>query len=361
MTKLILPLALMALFVLGGLGYVSNYILIAGIFLPFVFHFLFNPKKKILLPPNFLIYVLFLGISLLGLAWSQDIKSSVYFILLFLSGASFWIYAYNDQEMLLPYLKKIIVILGLTFGILFLYYSLTGLWPPGWGVFSFTSQYRNHNHIGDFWSIVMLIPIFAILTGSRKLIDFGLLAVGIFLVSASLSRSAYLSLFFGSAFIFWKLNLFERYRNIFLVSVLTLITIFLITSFFKPTFETRIYFIQSILGLKMFPLGVGLGNFSFVSSSLGLPLWALSSYSAYVHNIALEMMAGLGILGLVFIYWLIRVTKIVLGSSKYDILYGAIFICLLVNFLFDRTYLTPTMIWLWFMSLGLVQSKRVHK
>ena len=354
-SNLILLIVLTTFLFIGGLGFTSNYLLIAGILLPFVFHFILSPNKKIVLPKNFFLYVATLVISSLGLLWSRDVSSSVSFILLLISGASFWIFAYNNKEKLTPYLERIIIILGLIFGILFLYYSFTGLWPPAWGVFSFTSQYRNHNHIGDFWSMALLIPVFALIKGKRRFFDFFLMAVGLFFLAASLSRSAYLSFFAGLIFLFWKSGNMGRYKKLFLASVLVLITLFIFTSLFKPTFETRIYFIQSIMGLGRFPFGVGLGNFSVVSGLLQRPIFGLVSYSAYVHNIALEMVSGLGILGIIFIYWLIRISKEVLACPKQNLLYGAIFVCFLVNFLFDRTYLTPTLIWIWFMSLGLSQ------
>lgn len=355
MSKLVFPVLLTILLFVGGLGFTSNYLLIAGIILPFVFHFTLSPKMKIVLPKNFFLYLATIAISILGLLWSQDLASSLSFVLLLISGASFWIFAFNNKEKLTPYLEGIIIFLGIIFAVLFLYYAFTGLWPPAWGVFSFTSQYRNHNHIGDFWSMLMLIPVYALIRGKRRFFDFFLLAAGFFFMAASLSRSAYLSFFAGAVFLFLKSGVLDRYKKVFLALVLTLITLFIFTSFFKPTFETRIYFIQSIMGLGRFPFGVGLGNFSVVSGLLQQPIFGLVSYSAYVHNIALEMLSGVGILGFVFIYWLIRVSKQVLASSKQNILYAAIFICLLVNFLFDRTYLTPSLIWIWFISLGLIQ------
>ena len=45
-------------------------------------------------------------------------------------------------------------------------------------------------------------------------------------------------------------------------------------------------------------------------------------------------------------------------TDKEGLIFRAIFLGLTVNFFFDSTYKIPTMIWIWFLSLGLARGKR---
>ncbi len=59
-----------------------------------------------------------------------------------------------------------------------------------------------------------------------------------------------------------------------------------------------------------------------------------------------------------FIVWLCNVSwKLIKKINDKSILPTAIFFTLLVNFLFDFTYFDPTMLWLWFIALGLAQNE----
>jgi uncharacterized membrane protein AbrB (regulator of aidB expression) len=71
------------------------------------------------------------------------------------------------------------------------------------------------------------------------------------------------------------------------------------------------------------------------------------------------MISGMGILGLIFAAWLVYVTWDIIKSPK-NFLYGAIFLVIAVNFMFDTTYYIPTMLWLWFASLGVAQTESTH-
>ncbi|OGM59246.1 hypothetical protein A3A75_03925 [Candidatus Woesebacteria bacterium RIFCSPLOWO2_01_FULL_39_10] len=111
------------------------------------------------------------------------------------------------------------------------------------------------------------------------------------------------------------------------------------------------------MGLIKNPFGIGVGNFVYTSYANKDFISGLNSFSFYAHNIFLEVISGMGILGLSFIFWFIKVFTKVMNSSNSRIIFTAIFLVLTVNFMFDITYFNPTMMWLWFISLGLAQNK----
>ena len=340
----------------GGFG--NWYLVSIGGFLGAVALLLINTRNsKFRLPPKFKLYILFLILFFANLFLSFDKDETLKFLLLFVSGGAFWILAYNLGKKLEGKFEKILIFLGLIFGLFYLIYTLFGLTPPAWGVFSFTSYERTHNHIGDLWALVLLVPIYKFLKGEKnKLINYIVLGLGLTFLAASLSRSAYVSLMVGISFISWKLNVWGKYKKFLLFLLGTLAILFISASLLKPTVGNRIYYLQSILGLYYYPLGVGVGNFSQISSQFSYSLPLLRPFSAYVHNIALEVLSGMGILGLVFIYWLYKVVRDVIFHPS-PLLASAIFLALFANFFFDRTYITPTMLWLWFISLGLAQKR----
>jgi O-antigen ligase len=107
------------------------------------------------------------------------------------------------------------------------------------------------------------------------------------------------------------------------------------------------------------PFGIGVGNFTTISgSSTTNQLLNMRGFSGLTHNIALEFLVGMGVLGLTFVAWLAQVLKSVWKNKEQkNLLFQAIFITLGVNFLFDYTYTIPAMLWLWFMTLGLGQAR----
>ena len=340
----------------GGFG--NWYFITAGGLLGSIALLLINNRKsKIKFPYGFKLYLLFLTLLLTDLIISVDKYESLKFLLLFVSGGGFWVFANNMGRNLDGKFEKILIFLGLVFGVFYLIYALFSLTPPAWGIFSFTSYERTHNHIGDLWVLILLVPIYKFLKGEKKkFTDYILLGFGLTLLAASLSRSAYVSLMVAIIFILWKLNIWEKYKKVLLSFLGVFAILFISASLLKPIVANRIYFLQAVLGLYYYPLGVGVGNFSEVSSIFSNSSALLRPFSAYVHNIVLEVLSGLGILGLVFVYWLYKVIKGVLIHPN-SLLSGAVFLGLFTNFFFDRTYVTPTMLWLWFISLGLAQDR----
>ena len=353
-SKLILPIVLTTLLFVGGLGLALYSLPVIATFLLLILILLFK-RRAIILPRGFYPYLIFLFFSALSLFWSVDKKESLRFLFIFISSGLFWILAFNYKKELYAHFEKLLVFLGLAYGLLFFVLVVTGTPIPGWGIYSFTSHYQNHNHIGDLWGVVLLVPVYNLLRKRKNFPNLLLLGTGLFFLLISLSRSAYLSFAVALTFLLIRLGILPKFRRVFIFAVIISVALFIYASLVKPTFETRIYFIQALLGFRYYPFGVGLGNFSVISKMFEGPIFGLASYSIYVHNIALEAISGLGILGLSFVFWLFSAVEDVFKSSKQNIIFASVFIFLLVNFLFDRTYVVPSMLWLWFMALGLAQ------
>lgn len=352
--KLILPIVLTTLLFVGGLGLAIYSLPVIATFILLILLFSFK-KEGAIFPKGFFLYLIFLFFSAISIFWSVDKKESLRFLFIFISSGLFWIVAFKYKKELYLHFEKLLVFLGLIYGLMFFVLVTTGASIPAWGIYSFTSHYQNHNHIGDLWGAVLLVPVFNLLSKRGNFSNLLLLGTGLFFLLISLSRSAYLSFAVSLTFLFIKLGVLPKLRKVFIFALIISAVLFIYASLVKPTFETRIYFIQALLGFRYYPFGVGLGNFSVISKMFEGPIFGLASYSIYVHNLALEAISGLGILGLSFVFWLFSAVEDIFKSSKQNIIFASVFIFLLVNFLFDRTYVIPSMLWLWFMALGFAQ------
>jgi len=290
---------------------------------------------------------------------SRDATRSFEVFMLFLSGGLFWLAFYNLASEFGPRFDKAIIILGLIFGGMFIAkgtFSQSSLGP--WSLYLPSSLNYNHNHIGDFWAVVLAIKAYHMLKKPRWW-GWVLIGVGFYFLVVSLSRAAYVAFAAGISYLFYKEGWIKRYKNLFLLMVVAFIVLFLSAGFYKTTLFSRPYFLQGILGIIHNPLGVGVGNFGAISAApenqfLGIQ----GGFSSVAHNIVLEVMVGMGIFGIVFIIWL---AKAAWGfweeRSSSTLIYQAVFITLFINFLFDYTYFIPTTLWLWFASLGLAQNR----
>ncbi len=360
--NIILPIFVLVFFglllILGGLGVkveiVSYFGVFAGILLLLL---IFISGKQIKLPPGAILYQVFLIIFLINtFIWSFDTKKSLEVFSLFLAGAMFWIITYNLKDFFRRYFIKLIIVLGLTFGGLFFinqfFGNPTAVAP--WSLYLQYAGYLNHNHIGDLWALVLAIAFYQILR--KRGIYWLLVLPGAYFLLVSLSRSAYLALTVGVLYIFLSDRLKRKNKLIFFVFLILVAIIFIIVGTSKTTLLARPYFIQAVLGLIHNPLGVGMGNFGYISADPENIILGLSHYSSVVHSVVLEVMSGLGVLGLIFVVWLAKT----LYDFWYDVsgenlIFKAIFVVLLANFLFDSTYFVPTMLWLWLASLGLTR------
>lgn len=313
-------------------------------------------QKRIAFPLGFFSYILFLLLFGLSLAWSQDRQVSLNYLALFLSGGLFWLVFYNLQEKIRGKFSFLLITLGIFFGGLYIVFKVLGtsginhlsLYLP-------TSGHFNHNHIGDLWTVVLAVVVFRLLKNKqwRYLM---LTILGIYFLIMSFSRSAYVAFAGGLLYIFWKEGWLKKYKKTFWTLIVLIAALFLLASSQKTLLFSRPYFVQAVAGIIDNPLGIGIGNFGIISRDSAYQFWEISSFSNMTHNIVLEILVGMGVFGLVFVFWLAQVTRDILRNTQIKNFASVlVFIVLGINFLFDYTYFIPTMLWLWFVSLGLSQ------
>jgi hypothetical protein len=339
---------------LGGLGVNVALVQYLGILvgLALLVEF-FVRKRKMRLPDGigfYLIFLLALGASTL---WHQGRQVSLGYLALFVGGGIFWLTFYNFKDKVRERLLWSIIFLGLAFGGL---YAVN--WASGEMVFGYQSlflpntPYLQHNHLGDFWAVVLVVAAYFLLR-YKKWWAWGLIGLGGYFLMVSLSRSAYVALAAGIIYLFRGryLTVNKKFLWFFLCLALTL---FLFAGTYKTLIFSRPYFVQAVLGIIHNPFGVGMGSFYLVSSDPANQRLGMHGLSGFTHNIVLEFMVGMGFLGLIFVAWVAKVTlNLLKDKDPKNLPFQAIFITLGVNFLFDYTYIIPTMAWLWFMALGL--------
>ena len=345
---------------IGGLGHGASYVLaLGGVGSVVLLAFVAYKKTKIIIPKGFLIYGLFIFLFALSLFWSLNWPSSLGHLVLYVSGGVFWVAFFNLKGKSKNAIENIVVILGILFGTFALAYKYLNFAPFGRAPFSLVyPAIANHHHIGDIWAIVTVIVIHKVFV-RKKYLYFLLFIPGVFFLILSLSKSAYLALATGAYFIFYYKGWIQKYNKILAILLFIIVALFLFAGAQKTTLFSRPYFYQALAGLIKHPLGVGYGNFESVSTEcFGCFDDKLLSFSSVTHNIILEVLVGMGILGLSFVYWLYLVSRDLLESLKENNLaVSASFFALLTNFFFDFTYFIPTMLWIFFIFLGLAQEK----
>lgn len=315
-------------------------------------------KGRVKFPKGFLLYILFLLLLGANLIWSKDTKATFEYLVLFTGGGFFWLTFYNLKREFAPYLDKLIVILGVVFAGLFIvnhYFGAQQVRP--WSLYLPYTAYFNHNNIGDFWAVVLTVVGYQIIKHKRRWYWL-LVALGAYLLFMSQSRAAYVALAAGIIYLSKGKGWAAKYKKILALFIFLAAGLFILVGASKLTLLSRPYFVQAIAGFVHNPFGVGVGNFGIISSDPENHIWGLSHFSTIAHNIVLEIISGMGILGIVFVAWLFRIAENLWEEkSPKALVYRAIFFALLTNFLFHSTYFIPAMLWLWFMSLGLSQNR----
>lgn len=350
-----------ALLVLGGLGLETSIVQYVGVVVGILLLVLSIVwRKKIEFPPGSLFYIIFLALMLLSIAWSKDREASLEYLVLFSGGGLFWVSFYNLKKEFKGGFDKLIIILGLIFGMLFIINSLMGANSVnGKSLYLQTSSYKNHNHLGDLWALVLVVVGY-LLIKTRKRMYWPIIPLGIYFLAVSLSRSAYVALAVGLIYLFAKQGWLKRHKKAFKLIALVFVVLFVLAGVQKITLLSRPFFVQGVVGFIRNPLGVGVGNFIIISLDSANHLWGMDTFSSMAHNIILEILTGMGVFGFAFLAWLaIMLKNIWRNNEKKDIIYQALFIALGVNFLFDTTYVISTMLWMWFASLGLSLPRKI--
>lgn len=355
----IISLLIGVILFIGGLGQkVDIAFALGGLVSVILLSFVIYKKGKLRLPKGFLIYNLFLIFFGLSLIWSLDWQKSLGYLVLYVSGGLFWVAFFNLKGESKNFIENIIIILGILFGIFTLGYKYLDFAPFGRTPFSLVyPAIANHHHIGDFWAIATVIVIHKVFVKKKYLYSLLFIPGSAFLV-LSLSKSAYLALAVGAYFIFYYKGWIQNYKKVLVVFILLTTALFLFAGAQKTTLFSRPYFFQAIAGLVNYLFGVGYGNFERISSEcFGCFNDRLMGFSTVTHNLVLEVLAGMGILGLSFVYWLYLVFKDLLEKTEENsLIITASFFTLFTNFFFDYTYFIPTMFWLFFILLGIAQN-----
>ena len=196
-----------ALLILGGLGIETTIIQYVGVLVGILLLILSLVwRKKIEFPPGSLLYVIFLALMLLSIIWSKNRQVSFEYLVLFLSGGLFWVSFYNLKKEFEEEFGKLIIILGLIFGILFIASSLSGADSVnGKSLYLQASAFRNHNHLGDLWAPVLVVVGY-LLIKKQKYLYWLIASVGVYFLAVSLSRAAYVALAVGLLYLFVKQN-----------------------------------------------------------------------------------------------------------------------------------------------------------
>ena len=325
----------------GALGIFRELILYISIInstLAIGFALLLNGEVKF--PKNFIWYVLFLLATSIH---NFVFKGNLFFLMLFVSGGMMWLQIFNYKDIFLEYFSKLLIALGILMAILYVYSSYQSIELPNLvSLFAPATSYIKHSNIGDFWSIIM-VSLFVGYVSKKSIINLPIFIFGLVFVIISLSRDAILTFLTGSYFAYTKLQPNKNLGKIIKFLLIVLGLSFIIVSTQKSVLFSRPYFAQALFGLSKYPLGTGLGNFSKVSNETNL-----------VHNLPLEIVSATGVFSIFFLVWLVKNIKNVLRGKNLNIEYSALFIAILVNFLFNTTYMIPAMFWIWFIALALI-------
>jgi len=350
---------------LGGIANSYIYELTGFISFTILFLIVLNKKQKISFPTGSVIFAFFISFQLISFIWTKNIFNSIEYILLFVSSFFLYLFFYNFKEIKLKSIETLIILLGIVFGMLFIFTQiipipfLIKLLPQTY--YSLYSPYSdNHNLIGDYWSIITIIAIYRFIN-KKSLKNIFLISLSLVFIVLSQSRSAFLGILIPTYLLLHNQILSTTTKKYIQIFIYLVFGIFIFSSIGKTTIFARPYYIQGIFALVKKPFGVGMGNFRSFTNNVKFGLTFIpNSSAAKTHNIFLEIFSGIGIFGVSFILWLIvSLKKVIRNIEKVNFLYLLIFVAISVNFFFNVTYAIPTMLWIWFSILGIILSESV--
>lgn len=311
-------------------------------------------RLTIELPRFFWWWCLLLGLSALSIIWSSQRIDTAQEVVLMASGGLWWLGSktMSANVRFRSAVKISVLCAGVVFTVLWLL-AITKTWQLSYGPSSLVveaSSYKNHNHIGDWW-MVMLILSFS------QGVAWEWVLPAVVMLWASRSRSADVGALVGLGYLAWMREWWIVHKKKMIVGAIVLVGIFLIMGLGKVTLGARDYYVQVVAGLvTKYPWGVGWGNFQKISHDSSTHWWGRGDFSSVVHCLPLEWLAGMGWLGLVGWIWLGFVSWRIGFVSKRDKgMWRAVYWAMLINFCLDTTYLIPSMWWLWMVVIGLAE------
>ncbi len=333
-------------------------------------YFLEKEFKKELIKINkfFIFYFLFFIFIIISIFFSIDQINSFNSLLIW--GGAFFIFLIgtNEKALILRYFKRILILISFLF-------SLLSFLPQK--LFRITSYqliyplYPNHNHLGDFLGLTLIILIYDYLK-SKKRIDLFLFLFFFPFFLFSYSRSAYVDFLIILLLISYQKKTIRIDKIIFLpLLVVFLFFLFSQREFYtlKP-FDKLLPFVNQMI--KFQPRGIFSGRIEYFSQGLKgfleKPLfgWGVGNYyyssQKYVSenlqqvssalNLPITILTETGIFG--FFFFLLFFILIFKNIDKKLASYSYLFYYLSLNFLTDYTYSIYGMLFLLFLLVGLV-------
>lgn len=329
-----------------------------------------------------IIYLCFLCFSAIStFFFSVDKQNSFELLLFYYASFLFFIFFYNHKDVTNWIAHYFSIILGIFFTFysvllpIFTFIGLHFLQPISEKQFVFAS-YLNHNHLGDFLGLLLVVLCYYSL--QRKFILIPFIAVFFIVFIGSFSRSAYIAFL-----IVFLLMLFDNRKKV-PSFVLPLVFLFLSTIVFatymisiqqpknsafyslqeygrkvlhftpRETISGHDIFIkQALLSIGKFPyFGVGGGN--FITASRNNIIDNTQSDSA--HNIFFELATEQGIIAaLCFGLFIFLISKYTFSIPT---LPGFLFLYLLINFQTDYTYQVYFLFLFWIILSSVVYAEK---
>lgn len=336
--------------ILGGMGIFKATAIPLSVALCFAFLGIKTLQGySINIAPTFWLHIAFLLALLIS---SIFFDGEIIYFWMFLSGGLFWLVIENFFLHLSKYLPPFILVVALIMTATHFLLRLNGidtLSPDN--LFLPIEKQVIHNHLGDLWAIAILPVIYTILRSGGKWYLFAVSVLGLIMVGLSYSRSAIAVLVLGFWYLISKIQAekktIKNTRYLRTVEITILVSIFAVLIYFSTTkslFFSRPYYIESLISIIKNPLGIGMGNFDMVSRETN-----------NVHNVVLEVINGLGILGVFFIIFLLKAIQALFYKNT-NIAAATIWIGIFANFLFDSTYVIPGLLWIWYISFAYLKT-----
>lgn len=339
---------------IGGVGVPNSLALKAGgglVFMSLVVTFLMK-HKKLDIPKGWRVWIVFWLYSLVAVWGSQNPYAAGEWQILWLVSTVCWLVGYNSVKK--NELVKMIVGLGGVF--LLAAIILTVFGEKQMSTLSLVEwATKDHHHLGDWWSLVVVAIIGYQGRIKNRGWRWGVIMLGIVIIAWSRSRSAVVAMLGGVGYLWWSQEIKGiKERGLGWIMVV-MASIFLGIGVRKTTIFSRLFYLEAIQGLMRNPWGVGMGSFREVSSEFSRQVYySKEVWSSYVHNLPLEVLIGVGVVGGgFFLLWLVgRIREV--GTRKGGVT-EALWIAALINMFFDYTYMIPAYLWVWFIMLGVWQ------
>lgn len=355
------------LLVFEGLGLkfgheISYFLIIISPFFILLFGKITGKEKNFRIPTVIAtLYAVFIFFLVVSTALSINIAQSAPGLLIYPSLFFVSVIAYNYRNETKAWIFNFLIVASL----LLMATSLVGLFYPLTGFSLLYSRLNDHNNLGDFLLIPMIIGSFLVFEGKRKNIGLIILLSSMPIFLISFSRSAFTAYIAIVITMFLALKKKSEYFYKVALIVFVLIGIF----YFIPNVNLdsccsviskyvshrddiishrNSFFLSGVRAIRDYPIfGVGFGNFgaaSFRYNDLHL-FWSRTS-----HNIFLDMATELGLPAmLAFLGVVIYAIK----KSRKDLVFF-VFLGLLANFQMYYSFKIYSVLFIFFILLGLM-------